>query len=318
MIRPVASNCGAETVSVVIPTVNRPLDVVAAVTSALEQTHEPQEVIVVLDGADTRAVQGVEDLRDRRVRVVRTPPHGRDAGATARNLGVREAVGQWIAFLDDDDTWMPQKLEVQLAASSLHAGAAALVIAGRTERRSADGSDIWPRRTIGPGERIGDYLFVRNSPGEGWLPTPTLMTTRSLALAVPFEEGLQQHEDLDWLLRLEAAGAKFVVVPEVVAVVNVGVAGTSLSATATWANSLEWVQQRKGMLGDTAFSAFCLTEVGRHARAAIALDSVPIILRVAFTGRPRVRDLAQFCAKWLVPRRFQQFVSTARRSTRRR
>lgn len=99
-------------VSVIIPTYNRAEWVMGSIESALAQTRPPDEIIVIDDGSTddtpsvlTQAPAGVRCIRQDNAGV-----------SEARNRGVREASGRWIAFLDSDDRWYPEKLEVQLAA----------------------------------------------------------------------------------------------------------------------------------------------------------------------------------------------------------
>lgn len=102
------------TVSVIIPTYRREEFVGRAIRSVLGQSFGDLEVIVVDDGSpdNTRAVIG--SIRDDRVRYVR---HKRNKGLpAARNTGIMVAKGRYIAFLDDDDEWMPEKLGKQLGA----------------------------------------------------------------------------------------------------------------------------------------------------------------------------------------------------------
>ncbi|MGL6344233.1 MAG: glycosyltransferase family 2 protein, partial [Waterburya sp.] len=99
-------------VSVVIPTRNRPLLVKRAVASAMAQTLLEIEVIVVIDGFDDKTQAELAKINDPRLRIVQLPES--QGGAGARNAGVAETKGEWIAFLDDDDEWLPQKLERQL------------------------------------------------------------------------------------------------------------------------------------------------------------------------------------------------------------
>lgn len=103
-------------VSVVIPTRNRWNTLVLALSSVLHQRDVALEVIVV-DEASTDGTNEALDAvarHDARVRVVRhTQPMGL---AAARNAGLREARGRWVAFLDDDDFWHPAKLSQQVAA----------------------------------------------------------------------------------------------------------------------------------------------------------------------------------------------------------
>src|SRR5438105_11417977 len=98
-----------DSVSVAIPTRGRPRQIVCAVRSALWQTHAPLEVIVVVDGADPQTTEALETIDDARLRVVVQAQHV--GGSEARNIGIRSSRGAWIAFLDDDDEWLPRKLE---------------------------------------------------------------------------------------------------------------------------------------------------------------------------------------------------------------
>jgi glycosyltransferase involved in cell wall biosynthesis len=100
-------------VSVIIPTYERSTLLRQTVESALAQTFDGIEVIVVEDGsaAAATALRGC----DGRVRYHRQEHRG---VSRARNTGVRLASGEWLAFLDDDDLWDPRKLERQLALAS--------------------------------------------------------------------------------------------------------------------------------------------------------------------------------------------------------
>ena len=105
------------TVSVVIPTRNRPgLLTTHALPSALSQRGVDVEVVVVDDGSDEDSRRALEELSTGRVRVVRHEV--RVGQARARNSGIAAARGEWIAFLDDDDLWSPDKLQEQLAAAA--------------------------------------------------------------------------------------------------------------------------------------------------------------------------------------------------------
>jgi glycosyltransferase involved in cell wall biosynthesis len=95
-------------VSAVIPTRNRPEQLLLAVRSALQQTHSELEVIVVIDGPDPKTAQALTGFNDSRLRIVQMERNV--GGSDARNAGVQAARGRWIAFLDDDDEWLPHKL----------------------------------------------------------------------------------------------------------------------------------------------------------------------------------------------------------------
>src|SRR3990170_4524560 len=99
-------------VSVVVPAFNRAQTVPAAVRSVLRQQYDPLEVIVVDDGSADGTAEAARAGGDPRVRVI---ANARAKGAQgARNSGILAARGEWIAFNDSDDEWLPGKLAMQL------------------------------------------------------------------------------------------------------------------------------------------------------------------------------------------------------------
>lgn len=102
-------------VSVVIPTHNRSDLIARAIKSVQNQTYKDLEIIIVSDGStdDTKSV--VESLAqdDNRMRFIEY--HPAKGGNVARNTGIEASNGEYIAFLDDDDEWLPEKLEKQVA-----------------------------------------------------------------------------------------------------------------------------------------------------------------------------------------------------------
>lgn len=103
-------------VSVILPTYNRTHSLVAAITSVLTQSYRDLELIVVDDGSSEDVEGLVRGIADSRLRYVRRPRNG-GAGA-ARNTGLSAATGQFIAFQDSDDIWLPGKLSRQIALFS--------------------------------------------------------------------------------------------------------------------------------------------------------------------------------------------------------
>jgi glycosyltransferase involved in cell wall biosynthesis len=98
-------------VSVIIPTYNRAEKVCRAISSVLSQTYEDFELIVIDDGSDDHTREFLSRFRDNIVLI----NHSQNMGVSAaRNSGIAKAVGEFIAFLDSDDQWMPEKLEVQI------------------------------------------------------------------------------------------------------------------------------------------------------------------------------------------------------------
>lgn len=105
-------------ISVVIPMYNSAATIAAVIDSVISQTYqEPLEIIVVNDGSTDGCEKIVEQLiennqNNRTIRLIDKPNGG---VSSARNMGIREASGDWIALLDSDDIWLPEKLEKQVA-----------------------------------------------------------------------------------------------------------------------------------------------------------------------------------------------------------
>lgn len=100
-------------ISVIIPTYNRGSLILGAVNSVLNQTYRNIELLVVDDCSTDNTSQILENLKDSRIKYIRLE---KNSGAcTARNKGIEYASGEFIAFNDSDDLWLPEKLERQLA-----------------------------------------------------------------------------------------------------------------------------------------------------------------------------------------------------------
>ncbi len=100
-------------VSVIIPTWNRAAFIKKAINSALKQTFSPLEIIVCDDGSTDNTFEIINSFKDSRIRWTAGPRSGRPA--IPRNRGIAISRGEWIAFLDSDDEWLPEKLETQLS-----------------------------------------------------------------------------------------------------------------------------------------------------------------------------------------------------------
>ena len=189
-------------VSAVIPTRNRPELVTRAVRSVLSQTIRELECIVVIDGSDAATVHALSDIRDSRLRMM--APAESVGGCEARNLGARAARGEWVALLDDDDEWLPCRLEKQLAAAAESTEPVTMVASRFLDRGGAGDDLVRPHFFPAEGQPISDFLWCEVS----WLggivgfpQTSTWLLRREFLLEVPFTKGLKVLQDLDWLLR---------------------------------------------------------------------------------------------------------------------
>lgn len=183
-------------VSVVIPTYNRPHFLEKALHSVCAQTFSDFEVIVVDDG--TLSVAGVvASIADPRVRLVRN--NGLHGAGHARNIGIREAQGAFIAFLDDDDTWRPEKLSKQYERLTR-----ANATVGYSFTAVTVQYDDWVDTTVVP-EGEGDYKERAYRRFSGTL-TSTLLIRKSVFEKVgDFDAQLPSHQEAELMIRVASA-----------------------------------------------------------------------------------------------------------------
>ncbi len=299
-------------VSVVVPTFHRPDLVTDAVRSALAQTWRDLEVVVIVDGRDDATRRVLDDVDDTRVRV--HVPSRHLGNADARNAGVALARAPWVAFLDDDDTWMPEKLEHQLAHVQA-AGRERVIVSCRLLARTQVGEMVWPRRLPEDGEDLSEYFFCRRTPftGEGMVVMSAILTSRALLAEVPFTSGLQRHVDPDWLLRARKDGEarlEFLAEPKPFVVWNIESDRARITTTPDWVASLAWCRTNRRLFTDRGYAAFVLHVVGSNAAAQHAWTAFGPLLREARTrGRPAPVDLASHVANFVLPGELQRRVA---------
>lgn len=226
------------TVSVIIPTILRK-ELAIAVQSAMAQESVKTEVIVVVDLPETVQRDHLTNGADR----VLFTGGGRGAGY-ARNLGISNAKSEFIAFLDDDDYWLPEKLFNQLSLYNA-VGSPSAVIGGRIVhvRHSQDVPKNPAPDVLVHGQRIEDYLFLNRAPGMGRpsFHTSTIFLNTAFAKDVPWDSELPRHQDWDWLVRLQRAGAEFHQSQSADTVYRLSDQG-SVSASTRWKPSLDWAR----------------------------------------------------------------------------
>lgn len=176
------------TVSVVIATYNRASLVPRAIASVLRQTFQDFEIIVVDDGSPDNTKEVVTSIADLRIRYIR---HEKNKGLPAgRNTGIRAALGEYIAFLDDDDQWREDKLEKQVSAMATYD---AVVCAAQASGRLIT---FHSKPIVSPSDlRRGNQY-----------PPSGLMAKAALLKELLFDESLRQGEDWDALIRISQAG----------------------------------------------------------------------------------------------------------------
>jgi glycosyltransferase involved in cell wall biosynthesis/predicted SAM-dependent methyltransferase len=192
-------------VSVIIPTYNRFAQVCCAVESVLRQTYGDVEVIVVDDGSQDQTPSAFPG-RFPSVQYIRIEHSG--LPAVARNTGARLATGAYVAFLDSDDQWLPEKLAQQVAVLDAHATVGlvcsnAFVIHGDGERSN--------QRYLAPENESRRYALAKLLHGNFVIASTAVVRRSVLEQVGLFEEAsvLRAVEDYDLWLRIAAVSEVF-------------------------------------------------------------------------------------------------------------
>jgi glycosyltransferase involved in cell wall biosynthesis len=185
---------------VILPTRDRPTYLLAAAESVLAQTLPPAELLVVDDGSDGGAAEALGALPRSSAFPIRRFRGPRRGPAAARNRGLREAAGDLVAFLDDDDLWLPEKLEWQ---ARWFAARPALGLVGTDSARTRDpaGQDLEPGGEPGRLRPVSRGALLRTNR----LAMSSVVVRRGcFAECGCFEESLSLAQDWDMWLRIGA------------------------------------------------------------------------------------------------------------------
>jgi len=193
-------------VSCVVPVYNGARFLAEAVQSVLDQTHRPLEIVISDDGSTDRTMEIAERLAaersepDAQIRVLSAENGGT---SVARNRGAAAARGEYLTFLDVDDLWDPEKLEIQLAA--LAEPAVDVSVSGI--------QNVWLDEVAEEGERYRESAIAR--PMVGYL-TQTMVLARALFERIgAFREDLNHSGDTEWMARAKSAGLRIHATPQV-------------------------------------------------------------------------------------------------------
>jgi glycosyltransferase involved in cell wall biosynthesis len=291
-------------VTVVIPTIGRE-SVLTAVRSVLKQTIDV-EVIIALDSesADELLVRSLQRLG---CEIVWS---GGGGAAHARNVGASLARGKYIAFLDDDDEWFPNKLDTQIkqiegsskgnscfsVGQSLfvrNSSASALVCL-RKERKVFDPS----------AESIGNYLVKRTSLfyGSTYFQTSSLVLPLDLFLRTSWNESLSRHQDWDLFIELvDRLGATPLQVTSPVVRINQG-SENSISQGLDGEASLSWLLARKSQITGRSRADFIWVNILADLKNLKPRQVGKIFSLCSLTTIPHLSATLRFAARLVLNR----------------
>lgn len=182
-----------EKISVVIPTYNREKLIVRSIESVLKQTYKNIEVIVVDDASDDNTKKVVKKIKDERIKYIKLESN--KGACYARNVGIENASGKYVAFQDSDDVFHEDKIEKQY------------------NNLIKNGSDIdfcklsfYDDDVIIPNEKVEESILKGNILDElcrgNFISTQAILMKKSVALKYLFDVDMPRFQDFDFIMRL--------------------------------------------------------------------------------------------------------------------
>ena len=280
--------------SVIIPAFDRAHLIGPTLRSVVAQDCVDWECILVDDGsADGAALRAaVAGMGDERFRYLRRDNGG---GGAARNSGIDAARGRFIAFLDSDDLFLPDKLSTMAAALADQPDTAfyAPVLVDRGLGRHW----IKPGRPLGAHEDVGDYLFVHNEV----IQTSSLVLSRAAAAATRFDPALRKGQDLDFCLRLQRDGVAIRMLDRPLTIWTDRAEAGRTSRTPGYRAPLAWLDRTGPLLSARARRGYRATvlayDMARYRPLTVAYD----LARGWMAGVP-ARVVARHALRAYLPR----------------
>lgn len=179
-------------VSIILPTYNRAYVLNRAIDSVMGQTFKDWELIIIDDNSKDNTEDFIKGINDKRIKYIKNIKNL--GGAEARNVGIRIAQGSYIAFLDSDDEWLPQKLEKQVVVLDSKKDIGCVYVDFHT-------ANFEKKQTYSPIKKEG-YIYSELQRAN-FITLPSLMVRREcLESAGIFDKSLPRLQDWDLLLRL--------------------------------------------------------------------------------------------------------------------
>ena len=179
-------------ISVIIPTYNRKKTLARAIQSVINQSFSPFEILIIDDGSNDGTEEWVKE-NFQNIKYIYKNNHG---VSSARNVGIENAHGDWVAFLDSDDEWLPNKLYKQVKA-----------IESNPEVKFFHTNEIWIRNGVRVNQmkkhkKYGGYIFEKCLDICRVSPSSVLIKKEVLDNIGVFDESLRVCEDYDLWLRI--------------------------------------------------------------------------------------------------------------------
>jgi glycosyltransferase involved in cell wall biosynthesis len=297
--------------SVIIPVYNRTDMLKRAVGSVLRQDFDDFEVIVVDDGSvdDIRSI--VETFSDSRIRYHRQSNRGASA---ARNAGIDRARGDYVAFLDSDDVYLPHHLATMHAI--LQKAPDAVAYCPIIATRGKNGSFMKPPRALARGEDMATYLMC----DRGFVQTSGVCLSREIATRIRYRDDAKFGDDTDFAVRLQLAGCPFVMADLPGVVWSDDLDHERLSDIRQPIGDLQWLEDLRPDIPARAYHGYKGWHQAKSLMQTEPLRALGLYLKAASRGSYSPRFAMVVLLQIVVPNHYYRVLSDfwIRRRTRKR
>ncbi|WP_158582899.1 glycosyltransferase family 2 protein [Lysinibacillus yapensis] len=242
-------------ISVIIPTFNRGNIILDTIQSVLNQTYTNFELLIVDDASTDHTSEMVNSISDQRIKYIKLNQNTK--GKEARNKGITESTGEFIAFLDSDDLWAREKLEKQLKFMIKNANNINHAFCFTNLYMQKDTKLVnCTNKLFSPSKNVMDYILSEKN----IVQTSTYMVSSNLAKRTLFNNTLTKHQDWDFCLRLLKNQAEFLFYPESLTIWKVDDRKDRISAGYKNIDvSLKWLEENRPFLSKKAICGFEMT-----------------------------------------------------------
>ena len=295
--------------SIVIPTYNRAHAVGDAIQSCLAQTLDDFEIIVVDDQKST------DDIAAALARFagadIRLLSRLKNTAAGNRNVGALAARGKYVAFLDSDDEFLPNKLEACLTYLERHPFHA--VYSRTFVDRGVDRLWARPRRGLREGENIFEYFFIH----KGWIHLSTLAADANVVREHPFREDLGFGDDTQFAADLAKSGVRLHMLEEPLAVYRDLGCASQLSQAPVYASAdapankpfIDWVESQRAYMSKRAYHAYRAWYLARFVSRRSPLQALRFVWQAHRRGSMTSLQSAAQLTQVFMPRLYRRLAN---------
>ena len=285
-------------ISVVVPIYNRSHLIKNTINSILNQSYQNFEIILIDDfSQDVNQLKSIiTEINDERINLLFHTENKH--GAAARNTGIIAAQGHYVAFLDSDDVWNSEKLELCLNYNiKSHQ-----VLYSKFKNQG----HYYPKRAKQNLESVGDYLLVNAQA----MQTSTLFMQTSIAKQVMFDQSLVRFQDYDFTIRLEHHGAEFIFIDAPIVSMLDDDKGSRISNSVNAEPAIFWLDKIAPLISLEAKKSFYINRVVRLLIISGHKDQIYKMMTLDIFKALSTIQKFKLLAFRLLPNRFWALIRT--------